>query len=89
MTLPLIYTLQHVESSQKRNLIRIVEKYNKDKKKVGELIKTVYETGGISYAQKTMESILEQARQQLAELPASPATDSMRDLITYVIEREQ
>lgn len=89
MTLPLIYTLQNVESSQKRNLIRIVEKYNKDKKKVGELIKTVYETGGISYAQKTMESILEQARQQLAELPSSPATESMRDLITYVTEREK
>ena len=89
MTLPLIYTLQKVDSSQKRNLIRIVEKYNKDKKKVSELIKTVYDTGGISYAQKTMESILEQARQQLAELPSSPATESMRDLVTYVIEREK
>ena len=89
MTLPLIYTLQKVNSQQKRNLIRIVEKYNKDKKKVGELIKTVYDTGGISYAQKSMESILEQARQQLSELPPSKATDSMRDLITYVIEREK
>lgn len=89
MTLPLIYTLQKVDSQQKRNLIRIVEKYNKDKLKVGELIKTVYDTGGISYAQQTMESILEQARQQLAELPSSPAAESMRDLVTYVIEREK
>lgn len=89
MTLPLIYTLQKVDSSEKRNLIRTVEKYNKDKKKVGELIKTVYATGGIDYAQKSMEKILEEARQQLSELPPSTATDSMRDLVTYVIEREK
>lgn len=88
MTLPLIFTLQKVDAAQKRNLIRTVEKYNKDKKKVGELIQTVYASGGIDYAQKSMEKILDEARQQLSELPPSAATDSMRDLITYVIERE-
>src|SRR6187401_262290 len=88
MTLPLIYTLQKVDSQQKKHLIRTVEKFNTDKKRVGELIKTVYETGGIDYAQKKMEAILEEARQQLNALPASVAADSMRDLISYVIERE-
>ena len=88
MTLPLIFTLQQVDAAQKRKLIRTVEKYNKDKKKVGELIQTVYASGGIAYAQKSMEKILEEARQQLSELPPSIASESMRDLITYVIERE-
>jgi len=88
MTLPLIYTLQQVDTAKKRQLIRTVEKYNKDKKKVGELIRTVYDSGGIAYAQKSMETILEDARRQLAELPSSAAGDSMRDLISYVIERD-
>jgi octaprenyl-diphosphate synthase len=77
-----------VDAAQKRNLIRTVEKYNKDKKKVSELIQTVYASGGIAYAQKSMEKILEEAREQLSELPPSIAAESMRDLITYVIERE-
>jgi octaprenyl-diphosphate synthase len=88
MTLPLIYTLQKVTPQQKKHLIRTVEKFNKDKKLVGELISTVYATGGIDYAQKVMENILEEARQQLDTLPSSEATDSMRNLISYVIERE-
>jgi len=88
MTLPLIYTLQKVNPQQKKHLIRTVEKFNTDKKRVSELIKMVYDTGGIEYAQKAMESILEEARIQLDAIPGSPAADSMRDLIKYVIERE-
>ncbi len=88
LTLPLIYTLQNVDAQQKKHLIRTVEKFNTDKKRVGELIRTVYDTGGIEYAQKTMEAMLEEARQQLQHLPASEAAESMRDLIGYVIERE-
>jgi octaprenyl-diphosphate synthase len=89
MTLPLIYTLQNVDARKKKELIRTVEKYNKDKKRVQELIQTVYATGGIQYAQKAMETILEKARIQLDALPVSPAADSMRDLINYVIERDK
>jgi len=37
---------------------------------------------------ETVEAILEEARQQLNVLPPSVAADSMRDLISYVIERE-
>jgi octaprenyl-diphosphate synthase len=89
MTLPLIYTLQQVDPSQKKQLIKTVEKYNKDRKRVRELIQTVYATGGIDYAQKVMESMLMEARQQLSMLPSSAASSSMYDLIGYVIEREQ
>lgn len=87
MTLPLIYTLQNVDSSTRKTLIRTVEKYNKDKKRVKELIVQVYQSGGILYAQNAMEKYVQQAIQIVDEIPPSPATQSMKDLIEYVIQR--
>jgi octaprenyl-diphosphate synthase len=88
MTLPLIYTLKKVDSGKKNELIRIVEKHNKDKKRVKELIATVYATGGIQYAHEKMKGFIEDAKLQLANLPPSPATESMKQLMEYVLERD-
>jgi len=88
MTLPLIYTLQNVDSSKRKELIRTVEKYNKDKSKVRELIKQVHQSGGIRYAEKVMEEYVQKALALVDEIPASDATTSMKDLIGYVIDRK-
>jgi octaprenyl-diphosphate synthase len=87
MTLPLIYTLQNVDSATRRNLIRTVEKYNKDKTKVRELIRTVHQTGGIKYAQEIMESYVRRANDMLEALPSSDSRNSMIGLMNYVIDR--
>ena len=87
MTLPLIYTLQNVDTSKRRELIRTVEKFNTNKEKVRDLITQVHQRGGISYAQKKMETYIQQAITLVDELPSSPAKQSMKDLITYVIRR--
>jgi octaprenyl-diphosphate synthase len=88
MTLPLIYTLQHTNASIKNSLIRTVEKYNKDKKRIRELITIVYDTGGISYARQVMESYVQKAISLIEEIPANHATQSMKELIDYVIARK-
>ena len=87
MTLPLIYTLQQVDSSKRKELIRTVEKYNKDKTKVRELIKQVHESGGIRYAEKVMEEHVKKAIAMIEELPSSTSRDSMIALVNYVIDR--
>lgn len=87
MTLPLIYTLQNVDSSTRKNLIRTVEKYNKDKTKVRELIRTVHETGGIKYAQDVMETYVRRAIEMLEALPSTDSRNSMIRLVNYVIDR--
>ena len=87
MTLPLIYTLQRANKSTRDTLIRTVEKYNKDKKRVRELVQEVHRSGGIAYAQGVMETYIQQALSLVNEIPPSPATQSMKDLIGYVIER--
>src|SRR6187551_1428416 len=87
MTLPLIYTLQQVSSSRRKELIRTVEKYNKDKTKVTDLIKQVHLSGGIRYAEKVMEEHVQKAIAMIEELPSSTSRDSMIALVNYVIDR--
>ena len=87
MTLPLIYALQNADRVTKNSLIRTVEKYNKDKKKVKELMVTVHQSGGIQYAQQVMDKFVKEALDIIEEIPPGPATKSMKELIAYVIER--
>lgn len=88
MTLPLIYTLQQVDAPTKKKLIRTVEKHNKDKKQVRELIAQVKTSGGLQYAQAVMESYVAKALAIIDEIPEMPATTAMKELIEYVIARK-
>jgi octaprenyl-diphosphate synthase len=88
MTLPLIYTLQHVSLSRRQELIRTVEKFNTDKAKVRDLIKEVHSSGGIRYAEQVMEDYVTQAVTMVDGMPPSAAATSMKDLIAYVIDRK-
>jgi octaprenyl-diphosphate synthase len=87
MTLPLIYTLQHVEPKMKRELIHTVEKYNKDKKRVAHLISVVHQSGGIDYAQQVMQTYIDKALSLIDALPQNEASASMKELVHYVMER--
>ncbi len=89
MTLPLIYTLQQVSSSRRKELIRTVEKHNTNKVKVKELILEVYQSGGIAYAEQVMEQYVQKALDIVEAIPPSPATTSMKELISYVIDRKK
>src|SRR5690606_28535511 len=88
MTLPLIYTLQQVDRSRRRELINIVEKHNRDKKRVADLVGQVHQSGGIRYAEQRMAEYMEKALALVGEIDASPATTSMQRLIHYVINRK-
>ena len=88
MTLPLIYTLQIVNSARRNELIRTVEKHNKDKARVRDLIQQVHQSGGIHYAQKVMEEYMQRALTLLQEQPQSSSRESMFSLVDYVIKRE-
>ena len=52
MTLPLIYTLNKVDSRSKNKIINTVKNHHKDDKKISEIIKLVIENGGLEYVKK-------------------------------------
>ncbi len=87
MTLPLIYTLQHVDEATKRKIIYIVKNQNKDKHKVNEVIEIVKQHGGIAYAHEKMMQYQAEAMEVLHRFPESEARSAMEELVQYVTER--
>jgi octaprenyl-diphosphate synthase len=88
MTLPLIYTLNHCSKKEKNWIINSVKKYNKDKKRVKEIIAFVKVNGGIQYTQQKMHEYKNKAIEILNGFPDSEYKSSLLTMIDYVVERK-
>ena len=88
MTLPLIYTLQHVDTATRRRLIYTVKNNSTDRKKVDEVIRTVQESGGIEYAAGKMKEYQLEGLAMLEQFPDTPERKAMMDLVNYAIDRK-
>ncbi|HXS37952.1 MAG TPA: polyprenyl synthetase family protein [Flavipsychrobacter sp.] len=88
MTLPLIYTLQNVDKSIRKEIIYIVKNQNTDRRKVNDVINHVKQSGGIEYATKKMRQYQEEAIQLLHTYPDTPERNAMEELVNYVIDRK-
>jgi len=89
MTLPLIYTLNTVSKKDKRWLINSVKRYNRDKKRVREVIQFVKDHGGLDYAVKSMYDYKNRALAILNTYPDSEFKSSLLTMVDYVIDREK
>ncbi|MEC8090189.1 MAG: polyprenyl synthetase family protein [Bacteroidota bacterium] len=88
MTLPLIYTMEHTSPSERRWLKRNLKKNNKNKKIVKEVITFVKSKGGLEYSISKMHEFQQEAISILDSFPASESKDSLKKLVSYVIDRE-
>tara|TARA_R110002126_G_scaffold142037_4_gene287583 strand:+ start:5451 stop:6428 length:978 start_codon:yes stop_codon:yes gene_type:complete len=88
MTLPLIYTLNNCSKKEKAWLINSIKKYNKDKKRVKEVIAFVKQNGGIEYTTAKMNDYKNKALSILENYPTSPYKKSLLQMIDYVVERK-
>lgn len=88
LTLPLIYTLNNVESSKRRELIYILKNQNKIKARVNYVIEQVKLAGGIDYSIKKMEEYKEKAISILHEFPPSETRDALEELVHYTTQRK-
>ena len=89
MTLPLIYTLNSVSTAEKNWLIQSIKRYNRDKKRVKEVIEKVKMTGGLEYAERKMEEFRQKALAILMEFPKDDYRDALELMVNYVITRKQ
>ncbi len=87
LTLPLIYTLNTVSSSLKRQLVYIVKNENKKKDKVKFVIEEVQKAGGIDYAQKKMFAYRDEALAVLYHFPESEVRKGLEELVRYTTDR--
>lgn len=88
LTLPLIYTLSHIDKPTRRKIIYIVKNNNTDKEKVKWVIGKVEEAGGIKYAMEKMNEYKRDALAILHEFPESPVRNGLEDLVLYVTDRK-
>lgn len=89
MTLPVIYALQQAGFSEKRWIIRIIKNHHDNPKKVAELIEYIKQSGGLEYTLTTMEGYRDRALAMLDEMPSNDASEAMRRLVNFVIERKK
>ncbi len=88
LTLPLIFTLNNVESSKRRELIYIIKNKNKDTVKVKQLVAAVVAAGGIKYAEGKMNEYRDDALKILHEFPESEVRNALEDLVRYTTDRK-
>ena len=87
MTLPLIHALSKASWWEKRKIIRIVKNESNKPKKVKEVIDFVKKSGGIEYAQESMEKFYQQALDLLKDFPESTYKTSLSQLVEFTINR--
>lgn len=87
MTLPLIYALQQVDSSQKRFIMNTIRNHSEDKDKVEKVVKTVMEAGGLDYARKAMYQYQQKAFDLLEGIESSTYKESLINLVRFTTER--
>lgn len=88
MTLPLIYVLNTCTEKEKQWLINSVKKYNKDKKRVKEVISFVKTHNGLEYATTKMKEFQQKALNILNDFPASSYKEALTLMVNYVIDRK-
>ena len=88
LTLPLIYTLNKVDRTEKRKIINLLKNRNDERESVQYIINKVIETGGIKYAAEKMNQYRDNALTILNSFPASDARTAMEDLVRYTTDRK-
>ena len=87
MTLPLIYTLSKVSTSDRRKIINIVKNENTNMEKVRWVIDMVRQNGGMDYAKVKMTEYKTEAENILNSFPESDARKSIYQMIQFTINR--
>lgn len=88
LTLPLIYTLNNVDHSKKKELIYLLKNDNRQKKNIQYIIEEVVKAGGIDYAEKTMFRYRDEAISLLHQFPKNDIRDGLESLVRYTTDRK-
>ena len=89
MTLPLIYTINNCSNKERNWIVNSIKKYNKDQRRVKELIELVKNKGGLDYAVTKMKFFQSQALKLIKNYPESEFKEALIMMVNYVIERNK
>ena len=89
MTLPLIHVLEKSSFVKKRWIKNVIKRHHKNKNKVDELIQYVKSNGGMDYANQKMHEYKNKALSILDEVTPSEASNALKELVIFSIERKK
>lgn len=88
ITLPLIHALNQGSASEKRAILNIVRKKNKNSADLTEVSKYIASKGGFDYAEQVMAEYHRKAVDQLAVYPDSEYKNALVAFVDYITTRE-
>ena len=87
LTLPLIYTLNTVNKTLRRELIYIIKNQNRNTEKIKYVIGQVVKAGGIRYATEKMNEYRDEALRILYEFEDSEVRKALEELVRFTTDR--
>ena len=87
LTLPLIYTLNTVNKSLRRELIYIIKNKNRDPDKIRYVVSQVVHAGGIRYATEKMYQYRDAALEILYQFEDNEVRRAMEELVRFTTDR--
>lgn len=88
LTLPLIYTLNTVDKSTRREIIYIIKNQNRNKQKIKYVLDKVNEAGGIRYAEEKMNLYRDEALAILYEFDDNDVRKGLEELVRFTTDRK-
>jgi len=89
ITLPLIHSLENSRFSEKRKILNLIRRHNRNSLKVMEIIQFVQANGGIEYSVQKMNEYRDRALDILSQFPDNEAKNSLTELVHYTTSRER
>lgn len=89
ITLPLLFVLNNAQHNERKRVLRLIKRKNKNTEVVTELIKMVTEKGGLEYAETKMNEFKDKAINGLKEFPECEARESLIELMNYISTRKK
>ncbi len=89
VTLPLIFALGRLAPDARREVGALMATPEPTDGQIARVIGFVAEAGGLDYARRRAHRLAEQAERELDALPPSPARETLRESIAYVVDRRR
>ena len=89
LKVPIIHVLKNASVYDRKKILSIVKRHNKNKKKVQEVINFVIENGGLEYSTNKMHEYKSKALDILAEMPENESKKALNELVEYVVTRKK
>lgn len=89
LTLPIIHALSQVSDSERKSILRLVNKKRKSKAQLFEILDFVTVNNGLTYSEQKMKEYADKALTILATMPDNEYRKALHDLVIYTIERKK